>query len=159
MDTRNREGSSPMPVIDNPTSRRAALQCLAYGGAGTLFTLAGGVPLPFDLGGGALAKPAGKPFFVQISDSHIGFSKDANHDVNGTLTKTIDLVNALPEQPPLILHTGDITHLSKAEEFDTANQLLSGLRVSELHTTPGVFVVFVGFGLVFFVCFVLVLVG
>jgi len=126
-----------MPVIDNPTSRRAALQCLAYGGAGTLFTLAGGVPLPFDLGSSAIAKPAGKPFFVQVSDTHIGFSKDANPDVNGTLTKTIDLVNALPEQPPLIIHTGDITHLSKAEEFDTANQLLSGLRVSELHTTPG----------------------
>jgi 3',5'-cyclic AMP phosphodiesterase CpdA len=47
------------------------------------------------------------------------------------------LVNALPERPAFVLHTGDITHLSKAAEFDHAAQLMSGLRVSELHTTPG----------------------
>jgi 3',5'-cyclic AMP phosphodiesterase CpdA len=122
-------------------SRRQALQCLAFGGAGTLFALAGGVLTPIDL---ALAagerKPAaapGAPLFVQISDTHIGFNKDANPDVAGTLRQTIALVNAMPASPALILHTGDITHLSRPEEFDTASQLLSQLRVSELHTTPG----------------------
>jgi 3',5'-cyclic AMP phosphodiesterase CpdA len=80
---------------------------------------------------------AGRPLFVQISDSHIGFNKDANPDVAGTLTRSIALVNALPQAPAFIMHTGDITHLSKAAEFDHAAQLLSGLRVSELHTTPG----------------------
>jgi len=122
-------------------SRRSALQCLAFGGAGTLFVLAGGVLTPTALSA-ATADPKGaarlgKPLFVQISDTHIGFHKDANPDVNGTLSSTIDLVNAMREQPALIVHTGDITHLSKPEEFDTAQQLLGRLRVSELHTVPG----------------------
>ena len=123
------------------TSRRRALKCLAFGGAGTLFTLAGGVLTPIDL---ALAltdrKPGaagGVPLFVQISDTHIGFNKEANPDVAGTLRQTIELVNSMPASPALILHTGDITHLSRPEEFDTAAQLLSQLRVTELHTTPG----------------------
>jgi 3',5'-cyclic AMP phosphodiesterase CpdA len=122
-------------------SRRNALRCLAFGGAGTLFTLAGGVLMPIDLAAAATdtksGRSQGKPLFVQISDTHIGFNKDANPDVNGTLTRSIDLVNAMPEQPALIIHTGDITHLSKPAEFDTAQQLLSRLRVTELHTVPG----------------------
>ena len=79
----------------------------------------------------------GKPLFLQISDTHIGFNKDANPDVDGTLTRTIALVNAMPSKPALIIHTGDITHLSKPAEFDTAAQLMSHLNVTELHTTPG----------------------
>jgi 3',5'-cyclic AMP phosphodiesterase CpdA len=114
---------------------------LAYGGAGTLFVLSGGVLAPMDLlaagTNNASIKKLGMPLFVQISDTHIGFTKDANPDVAGTLNQTIDLVNAMPEQPALILHTGDITHLSKPAEFDTAQQLLSRLRTTELHTTPG----------------------
>jgi 3',5'-cyclic AMP phosphodiesterase CpdA len=74
---------------------------------------------------------------VQISDTHIGFNKDANPDVAGTLRRTIELVNGLPEPPPLIIHTGDITHLSKPAEFDLAQQLLGQLRGSQLHTVPG----------------------
>src|ERR1700739_1462292 len=120
-------------------SRRTALRCMAYGGAGTLFALSGGVFSAVDLAwAGADRKvAAGKPLFVQRSHTHIGFHKDANPGVNGTLPKTIELVNGLPEQPALILHTGDITHLSKPEEFDTAQGLLSALRATELHTTPG----------------------
>jgi 3',5'-cyclic AMP phosphodiesterase CpdA len=112
---------------------------MAYGGAGTLFVLAAGVLTPVDL---AWADPrrregVGRPLFVQISDTHIGFKKDANPDVAGTLARTIDIVNAMPVQPALIIHTGDITHLSKPEEFDLAQQLLSRLRTPELHTVPG----------------------
>jgi 3',5'-cyclic AMP phosphodiesterase CpdA len=122
-------------------SRRSALKCMAYGGAGTLFALAGGVLTPVQLARAAAdpkgAAVLGRPLFVQISDTHIGFHKDANPDVNGTLSTTIDLVNAMHEQPALILHTGDITHLSKPEEFDTAQQLLGRLRTTELHTVPG----------------------
>jgi hypothetical protein len=123
-------------------SRRGALQCLAYGGAGTLFALAGGVLMPLDLaaaakGGGPGGAAVGKPLFVQISDTHIGFHKEANNDVGGTLNRAIDLVNALPEPPSLILHTGDITHLSKPAEFDLAAQLFSRLRAAEWHTVPG----------------------
>ena len=124
-------------------ARRNALKCMAYGGAGTLFALSGGVFTPIDL---AMAraydeskenKALGKPLFVQISDTHIGFNKEANPDVNGTLTQTIDIVNGMSEQPPLIIHTGDITHLSKPAEFDLAQQLFSRLRTTELHTVPG----------------------
>jgi 3',5'-cyclic AMP phosphodiesterase CpdA len=119
------------------TSRRGALKCLAFGGAGTLFMLSGGIVSPISLASAATATAAGKPLFLQISDTHIGFNKEANPDVAGTLKQTIALVNALPEKPAMALHTGDITHLSKPEEFDTAAQLLSGLKVTELHTTPG----------------------
>jgi 3',5'-cyclic AMP phosphodiesterase CpdA len=74
---------------------------------------------------------------VQISDTHIGFNKEANPDVAGTLSQSIELVNGMANQPELILHTGDITHLSKPEEFYLAQQLLGQLRVTELHTVPG----------------------
>src|SRR5580704_3671213 len=124
-------------------SRRNALKCMAYGGAGTLFALSGGVFTPIDL---AMAraydeskegKALGKPLFVQISDTHIGFNKEANPDVAGTLTQTIDIVNGMSVQPALIIHTGDITHLSRPAEFDLAQQLFTRLRTSEMHTVPG----------------------
>ena len=122
-------------------SRRSALKCMAFGGAGTLFALAGGVFTPIDLAvAGAAPRGAaslGKPLFVQISDTHIGFNKEANPDVSGTLAQSIALVNGLPQQPALIIHTGDITHLSKPAEFDLAQQLFSRLRATEVHTVPG----------------------
>jgi 3',5'-cyclic AMP phosphodiesterase CpdA len=114
---------------------------MAYGGAGTLFAIAGGVLTPIDLavaaGDRKAAVQAGKPLFVQISDTHIGFNKEANPDVNGTLSRSIELVNDLPAQPALIIHTGDITHLSKPAEFDLAQQLFSQLHTAEMHTVPG----------------------
>jgi 3',5'-cyclic AMP phosphodiesterase CpdA len=120
---------------DLTASRRGALQCMAFGGAGTLFTLSGGLLTASALG----AQPVGSgiPLFLQISDTHIGFNKDANPDVAGTLKQAIAQVNAMPVQPALTIHTGDITHLSRAAEFDTALQLMSGLRTTELHTVPG----------------------
>jgi len=128
-------------IVTEKPSRRSALKCLAYGGAGTLFTLSGGVLLASDLAEAATRKKShadlGTPLFVQISDTHIGFNKEANPDVAGTLKESIALVNAMSRQPSLILHTGDITQLSKPEQFDMAGQLLKGLKVSEIHYTPG----------------------
>src|ERR1017187_8111542 len=119
-------------------SRRNALKCMAYGGAGTLFALSGGVFTPIDLAMAASDKQGtaklGTQLFVQISDTHIGFNKEANPDVSGTLTQTIALVNGMSQQPALIIHTGDITHLSKPAEFDFAQQMFSRLRTTELHT-------------------------
>jgi len=121
--------------MDDPkTSRRDALKCLGFG-AGTVFTLSGGVLTATDLALAAPRKTSPAASFVQISDSHIGFSKDTNPNVNLTLMETVALANAY--NPSLVLHTGDITHLSKPEEFDTAAQLLKGLNASELHTVPG----------------------
>jgi 3',5'-cyclic AMP phosphodiesterase CpdA len=130
-----------MPEPTHSRSRREALKCMAYGGAGTLFALAGGVFTPIELAAAAADRQSaarlGKPLFVQISDTHIGFNKEANPDVNGTLTRSIALVNGLPAQPALVIHTGDITHLSKPAEFDQAQQLFSQLRTTEMHTVPG----------------------
>ncbi len=137
-------------------SRRGALKCVAFGGAGTLFVLAGGVLTPVDVLAAAkrdVLAVAGTPLFLQVSDTHIGFNKEANPNVAGTLKQTIDLVNAMPVKPALTIHTGDITHLSKAAEFDTASQLLSGLNVTELHTVPGEHDVTDGLGAEYFARF------
>jgi len=111
-------------------TRRNALKCLGFGGAGTLFALSGGVLAPIDLAMAASntrhAAKIGTPLFVQISDSHIGFNKDANPDVKATLTKTIDLVNALPKQPaPPITYSvaqrpGSIADLQKSSMAPSA---------------------------------------
>ena len=138
---------------DFTPSRRGALQCLAFGGAGTLFTLSGGILTPIGLAQAAAEKPAGLPLFLQISDTHIGFNKDANPDVAGTLKETIALVNAMKMRPALTIHTGDITHLSRAAEFDLASQLMSDLKGGELHTVPGEHDVTDGMGAEYFARF------
>jgi len=81
-------------------------------------------------GGGAL-------MFVQISDTHIGFKKEANPDVDGSLRRAIADINALPAKPAFVVHTGDVSHLSKPEEFGHAKELLQELRVDRVHTVPG----------------------
>jgi 3',5'-cyclic-AMP phosphodiesterase len=76
--------------------------------------------------------------FVQISDSHIGFEKEGiNTDVTGTLKLAIARINALPEQPDFILHTGDLTHLAAADEFDTLDQLLKSVKTQQIFYVPG----------------------
>ena len=125
--------------MEHDTTRRGALKCLGIG-TGTLFALSGGVLSGFDLADAA--EPGaraimGTPLFVQLSDSHIGFKLPANPNVAGTFERAIGLVNALPKAPAFVLHTGDITHLSKAAEFDHAEQLMKQLKVTEVHTTPG----------------------
>src|SRR5215813_2588726 len=99
--------------------RRGFLKCMAWGGTGMLWTVSGGVMgstlLPSISRAAEISK--GSFSFVQISDSHIGFSKDGiNSDVVATLRKAIDRINALPERPDFVLHTGDLTHLAEAEE-------------------------------------------
>jgi 3',5'-cyclic AMP phosphodiesterase CpdA len=123
--------------MSDPKNRREALKCLAAG-TGTVFALSGGIFTSFELTDAADAKnAAARPLFVQISDSHIGFKQAANPDVIGTFARTVALINAMPAPPAFVVHTGDITHLSKPEEFDTASQIMKGIHVSELHTVPG----------------------
>lgn len=74
--------------------------------------------------------------FIQISDSHIGFSKAANPDVTGTLQKAVDKIRAAPAAPDFLIHTGDLTHTSKASEFDTMDQILLGTK-REIFYVPG----------------------
>ncbi len=75
--------------------------------------------------------------FVQISDSHIGFNKPANFDVTATLREAINKINALPVPPAFALHTGDLTHLSKTEEFDTLAEQLKSLKTDRVFYVPG----------------------
>jgi Icc protein len=120
--------------------RRGFLECMAWAGTGALCVLSGGVLKSYALSDMPQASKlmlAGDLSFVQISDSHIGFNKPANPDVAGTLQAAIDTINALPMKPAFILHTGDITQLSKPEEFDTAAQLLKGLKTDQIFYVPG----------------------
>src|SRR5205814_449780 len=74
--------------------------------------------------------------FVQISDTHIGFDKPANTDVAATLRAVIAVIKSDPEQPSFVLHTGDLTHLSKVAEFDMLQQILSELSIPVFYV-PG----------------------
>ena len=102
--------------------RRQTLKCMLWAGTGVLWTVAGGVPASRLIGS---AKAAESGFsFVQISDSHIGFSKPANPDARATLDAAIDKVLAMPGNPAFMIHTGDITHTAKPQEFDDAPQMI-----------------------------------
>ena len=105
--------------------RRNFLKCMAWAGTGALFTVAGGVPSSLGLDA-ALAAPmkAASFNFLQLSDSHIGFAKAANPDARATFREAIAKVLALPQKPDFIIHTGDITQLSRDDEFDDAEQML-----------------------------------
>ncbi len=105
--------------------RREALSCMTWAGTGLLWALGGGVPLTSGLIGRAFAASSDQAFtFLQISDSHIGFSKPANPDAAGTLREAITKIRTLPVKPAFMIHTGDISHLSKDEEFDTAGEII-----------------------------------
>jgi hypothetical protein len=123
------------PVEGGQIGRRGMLKCMAWAGTGVLWTVSGGVASSM-LVGGAQAASAGAFSFVQISDTHVGFNKAANPDPIATLHEAIAHVKALPQQPAFVLHTGDITHLSKPEQFDTADQILKDLGVPVFHV-PG----------------------
>jgi 3',5'-cyclic AMP phosphodiesterase CpdA len=120
--------------------RRGFLECMAWAGTGMLWTVSGGLlgsTVLASRAGAADAEQRGTFNFVQISDSHIGFNKEANKDVTGTLKSAIARINALPAPPDFILHTGDLTHLSEAEEFDTLDQLLKEAKTSQIFYVPG----------------------
>jgi Icc protein len=120
--------------------RRGFLKCMAWAGTGALCVINGGVLSSYGLGRfPEFQKHAaqGELSFVQISDSHMGFDKAANPDVVGTLKAAIDKINALPVPPAFILHTGDISHLSKPDEFDTVDQLLKAASAKDVFFVPG----------------------
>jgi 3',5'-cyclic-AMP phosphodiesterase len=133
------------PTTNDGIDRRNFLSCMAWAGTGLLWTMAGGVPTSklFAAAPGAAGGQMGQGHgssgfsFVQISDSHIGFNKAANQDVTGTLKLALDKINALPGTPDLLLHTGDITHSSMPGEFDTAQQLIKGVKAGETFYVPG----------------------
>jgi 3',5'-cyclic AMP phosphodiesterase CpdA len=117
-------------------SRRKVLECMTWAGTGVLWTISGGVPRSLGLVDAAnAAEPAGLSF-LQISDSHVGFDKPANPNALGTLEEAIVKVNALPQRPAFAIHTGDISHLSTAQQFDDADRIISQSRL-DVHYVPG----------------------
>ena len=120
--------------------RRGFLKCMAWAGTGAFCIMQGGVLKSYSLsqmsqmGGKA---PAGELSFAQISDSHMGFNKAANPDVVGTMKAAIDKINGLSTKPEFLLHTGDISHLSKPEEFDTVDQILKSAVAKDVFFVPG----------------------
>ena len=119
--------------------RRGFLKCMAWAGTGLVWTLSAGVPVSraFAKGADQMAGKGGDFSFVQISDSHIGFNKPANPDVTATLQVAINKINAMPNKPDFIIHTGDLTQLSKPSEFDTLDQALKGVSAKQIYFVPG----------------------
>ncbi len=123
--------------IQDP-QRRELLQCMAWAGGGVLWAMKSGVLSAQTLDGMAAGGAADADFsFVQISDSHVGFHQAANPDVLGTLNEAIAHINGLPVAPAFVLHTGDVSHLSKPEQFDTAQQAFKSIKTGGMFYTPG----------------------
>jgi len=123
---------------DDGIDRRGFLKCMAWAGTGLLLAFSGGI-----LTSCGLEQAAGTPMpaadftFGQISDSHIGFNKEANPDVTGTFQAAVAKLNALAVVPALLLHTGDLSHLAKPDQFDTVDQVLRGAKASQVFYVPG----------------------
>lgn len=125
---------------DDGIDRRGFLKCMAWAGTGAYCSLQGGILKSFALSDSALRgtrKMKGGLAFVQISDSHIGFNKAANPDVVSTLRQAIAKINALPSPPAFVLHTGDLSQLSKPEQFDTLDQATKEMRTGKIFYVPG----------------------
>src|SRR3954465_11651802 len=119
-------------------SRRKVLECMTWAGTGVLWTISGGVPRSLGLvdAANAAEKKASGLTFLQISDSHVGFDKPANPNALGTLEEAIGKINTMPAKPSFMIHTGDISHLSKASEFDNAERIISQAKL-DVHYVPG----------------------
>lgn len=125
---------------DDGINRRGFLKCMAWAGTGTLCVMQGGVLRSVALNRWQeLEQPreSSELSFAQISDSHMGFNKPANTDVVSTLKAAVQKVNALPQAPEFLLHTGDISHLSRPEEFDTVEQILQSAKAKDVFYVPG----------------------
>jgi 3',5'-cyclic AMP phosphodiesterase CpdA len=125
-----------MASHEDGTTRRKVLECMTWAGTGLLWSVSGGVPRSLGLVDGAMAAEVPGLTFLQISDSHMGFDKPANPNAKGTLEEAIGRIKAIPRRPAFMIHTGDITHLSKAAEFDDADKIISEAKLN-VHYVPG----------------------
>jgi Icc protein len=117
--------------------RRGFLKCMAWAGAGVAWAMKGGILQSQALGAQQIAVAGADFTFAQVSDSHVGFSKGAYTDVVGTFELAVSRINALPTPPSLVLHTGDLTHLSKPKEFDTVAQVMKTIKTERSFYVPG----------------------
>jgi 3',5'-cyclic AMP phosphodiesterase CpdA len=134
-------------INDDGIDRKGFIKCMAWAGTGIFWMMSGGVLKSYGMSqmidkttGGlknGLVIPPSDFSFVQISDSHIGFNKPANPDVMGTLQAAIAKINAMPTAPSFILHTGDLSHLAQADEFDSLDQALKSVKSEKVLYVPG----------------------
>ena len=124
---------------DDGIDRRGFLKCMAWAGTGLVWTMSGGIATSraFARNASSNTQNTGDFSFVQISDSHMGFNKPASPDVVATLQAAIDKINGLATPPDFLLHTGDISHLSRPEQFDTVDQILKSARAKDIYFVPG----------------------
>jgi len=132
---------------DDGIDRAGFIKCMAWAGTGVLWMMSGGIMKSFgmsqliDRNTGRIKEgfhlPASDFTFVQISDSHIGFNKPANPDTIGTLNAAIAKINGMPTPPSFMLHTGDLSHLAQADEFDTLDQVLKSAKTEKIFYVPG----------------------
>jgi len=132
---------------DDGIDRAGFIKCMAWAGTGILWMMSGGVLQSYGMSqlidkttGGlknGLLIPKADFSFVQISDSHIGFNKAANADVLSTLQAAIAKINNMPAPPSFVLHTGDLSHLAQAEEFDLLDQSLKSVKTEKIFYVPG----------------------
>jgi len=120
-------------------NRRGFLKCMAWAGSGMVWAMKGGIltARAFGADNGALPDMDADFTFAQVSDSHIGFNKGVYTDVVGTFQTAVSRINALPKRPSLVLHTGDLTHLSKPQEFDTVAQVMKSIKTQQSFYVPG----------------------
>jgi 3',5'-cyclic AMP phosphodiesterase CpdA len=120
-------------------TRRQLLRHTAWFGTAVALTVVGGEVISHVVGGSssaAAADPAALNF-VQVSDSHIGFTGPANTDVAGSFGEAIDQINHLSVRPDFVMHTGDLTHLSTPAQFDQVKQMMTGVKAGGVFTVPG----------------------
>ena len=117
-------------------TRREFMQLLGVGGAVFASGLAGGCA------GLMKRKEPDDFFFVQLSDTHWGFSGPPNPDAENTLRKAVAAVNALPRDPDFVVFTGDLTHTTdddseRRRRLRQFKEIVSGLRVQTRWFMPG----------------------
>jgi len=124
-------------IDETRIDRRGFLECMAWVGTGLAWSVSGGILTSRAFGEDSANVKKEDFTFVQISDSHIGFNKPPNQNVIGTLEQTIARINALPTRPDFVLHTGDLTHLAKPDEFDTVSQIVKTAKTGQTFYVPG----------------------
>jgi 3',5'-cyclic-AMP phosphodiesterase len=133
-------------VSDDGIDRRGFLGCMAWAGTAVVVSACGGEMRSRPVDAAAAAAPRADFTFVQISDSHIGFDHAPNTDVTGTYQQAVARINALPQRPAFVVHTGDHVHLSTAGEFDTVKQITGTIKTDRTFHVPGEHDVFVDGG-------------
>jgi len=81
-------------------------------------------------------------FFLQLSDTHWGYSGPANPEADVTLKKVVETINGVSARPDFIVFTGDLTHTTddgavRRRRMGEFKQIVAQLKTRTLHLMPG----------------------